>query len=457
MKIIKISCWRLCATVVDFRFFISILIWLLAVSCGSDKTSADRPTANVVKPTANVVKVVEVPGGFRLERNGKPYRIQGAGGTKYFDQLREAGGNSIRLWSADYAEPLLDEAQRQGLTVMLGLWLEPDGKGVDYYDRTSVQTQLQRLRVQVLRFRNHPALLMWNVGNELDLTESNPKMFMAINEVAVMIHELDPNHPVTTSIVYVVNTAPALSHWAPAIDILSINAYAPLLDVPQVLSKSGWKGPYIITEFGPKGYWEATKTPWDAPLEQTSAVKAAFTATRFRRTIIADSARCLGSYIFFWGNKFEQNHTWFNIFTQTGEKTTMVDTLTYLWRGTRPANLAPTISRMELAGKRDVNFPRLKTNTDYFATFIASDNENDPLTADWELRPETPPEHTLDEGSAGEPLTGYLRVTATRGATLHTPRKPGAYRLFLVVHDGRGGAATANIPFYCADPKTRFD
>ena len=436
------------------RLFGIVLLLVAGTGCGNGTTSLpDKALAS--QPPAQVVRVVEVPGGFRLERNGKPYRIRGAGGTKYFDRLREAGGNSIRLWSADYAEPLLDEAQRQGLTVMLGLWLEPDDRGVDYYDRTAVQSQLQHLREQVLRFRHHPALLMWSVGNEMDLTKLNPKIFMAINEVAVMIHELDPNHPVTTSIANTLVTVPAILHWAPAIDLLAINAYAGVIDLPETMRKSGWPGPYIITEYGPKGYWEAQKTPWKAPIEQTSSVKAAFVATRYRHTMIADSARCLGSYVFFWGTKFEQNHTWFNIFTPSGEKTSLLDTLTYLWRGVLPANLAPTIARMELAGRRDVNFPRLKPNTDYPVTFVASDPEGQQLTADWELRPETPPEFVQDEGRAGEPLTGYISKKTARGVTLRTPRKPGPYRLYLVVHDGQGGAATANIPFNCEASKSK--
>ena len=39
------------------------------------------------------------------------------------DGLMAAGGNSIRTWSAEKLEPILDEAHKHGLTVTVGLWL----------------------------------------------------------------------------------------------------------------------------------------------------------------------------------------------------------------------------------------------------------------------------------------------------------------------------------------------
>ncbi len=413
---------------------------VMLASCGGSTTGSidELPKASV--------RVVKTPQGFKLERNGKPFRLRGAGGTQYYDRLKEAGGNTVRLWSAEYAGPLLDEAHRNGLTVMLGLWLEPEGKSIDYYDRTSVQAQLQRLREQVLRFRHHPALLMWNVGNELDLAKPNPELYSAMNEVALMIRELDPAHLITTSLA---NPASAsfVVRWAPAIDIISINSYAGFGDLPAKIRETTWTGPYIVTEFGPMGYWEADKSPWGAPREQSSAQKAAFTAVRYRQTVIADSNRCLGSYVFFWGRKFEKTSSWFSLFNEKGEKTLLVDSMRYLWSGKRPANFSPSVVRLELAGQRDGNFPRLSPNTSYPLSAIATDPDGDALTAVWELWPELAPESDAEERT--EALSGYISHATAQGATLRTPMKPGAYRLLLTVHDGHRGIGTANIPFFC--------
>ena len=414
-------------------------------SCGG---KSNARLGEVPAEASKAVRVVEVRDGFQLQRQGKPYRIRGAGGTQYYDRLREAGGNSVRLWSTDYARPLLDEAHRQGLTVHLGLWLEPEGGKIDYYDRTAVQEQLQRLRMQVLRYRNHPALLMWSVGNELDLSKLNPKIFAAINEVAVMIHGLDSNHPVTTAIAHL-DIIPTLQRWAPAVDILSINIYGGLLTASKTIRQRGWTGPYIISEFGAEGSWEAEQTPWKSSLEQTSGVKAAYVAQRYRRTVVDDSARCLGSYVFFWGTKWESTPTWFGLFSAEGEKTLLVDTLQCLWQGKQPKNYAPSILRLELDSQRAVNFPRLRPGANYLARYVSSDAEEDELTAHWEVWPEGRISGGVRSIEESEPLTGYISHATRQQALLQAPQRAGAYRLFLWLRDGHGGVATANIPFYC--------
>ncbi|MFC7666906.1 glycoside hydrolase family 2 TIM barrel-domain containing protein [Hymenobacter humi] len=279
-----------------------IAIGLVLSSCGEAQPARSQPVSQSQSKTGHAiipVKVQKTPHGFQLLRGGKPYYLRGGGGLQEYDQLREAGGNTVRLWSADYAEPLLDEAHRQGLTVMLGLWLEPEDEHFSYYDPAMVAAQLRRVREQVLRYRHHPALLMWNVGNELEITARGPRFFTAINAIARMIHELDPYHPVTISMaIGFTEHARLLQSVAPAVDILSINVYGQLNKLPSLLKKSGWRGPYIVTEFGARGFWESDSTSWKAPMEQTSAEKAQFMSTLYRAIIEPDSTRCLGSYAF---------------------------------------------------------------------------------------------------------------------------------------------------------------
>ncbi|MDP5076140.1 MAG: hypothetical protein NWP82_06630, partial [Flavobacteriales bacterium] len=71
-----------------------------------------------------VTVIQEETGAWRLLRNGKPYDVRGAGGNVQLDKLVEIGGNSIRTWSTDNAQEILDEAYSKGLTVMLGLWVQ---------------------------------------------------------------------------------------------------------------------------------------------------------------------------------------------------------------------------------------------------------------------------------------------------------------------------------------------
>ena len=83
------------------------------------------------------VEVVSNGDGFALERNGKPYRILGAGAKAHFPLLKASGANSIRLWSTGKAD-LLDSALRYDMTVSLGLYVRPERTGMDYDDELSL-------------------------------------------------------------------------------------------------------------------------------------------------------------------------------------------------------------------------------------------------------------------------------------------------------------------------------
>jgi len=56
------------------------------------------------------------------------------------------------------------------------------------------------MKAAVERFKDHPALLVWSIGNEAEASYTNLKLWDAINDIAKMIHETDPNHPTTTTL-----------------------------------------------------------------------------------------------------------------------------------------------------------------------------------------------------------------------------------------------------------------
>lgn len=145
------------------------------------------------------VEIRPTESGFALYRGDKPYVIRGAGADNVDDleSLARAGANSTRTWSAD-AE-LLDRAAELGLTVALCLNVERERHGFDYNDREAVARQLEAMRQKVLQFRDHPALLVWIIGNELNHDYRNRRVYDAVNDISKMIHELDPHHPTTTA------------------------------------------------------------------------------------------------------------------------------------------------------------------------------------------------------------------------------------------------------------------
>ena len=48
-----------------------------------------------------------------------------------------------------------------------------------------------------MRYKNHPAILMWCVSNEADLFYKDFKVWNAVNDIAKMIHEEDLYPPAT--------------------------------------------------------------------------------------------------------------------------------------------------------------------------------------------------------------------------------------------------------------------
>jgi beta-galactosidase/beta-glucuronidase len=128
--------------------------------------------------------LVTVDGTHRLIRDGQPYFVKGVGGHTHLAELAAAGGNSIRTWGTDHLDELLDQAHRHGLTVCVGLWLGHERHGFDYQDLSSVVDQLDTCRKAVHRYKDHPAVLMWGIGNEMEGDGSNPAIWYAVDHIA---------------------------------------------------------------------------------------------------------------------------------------------------------------------------------------------------------------------------------------------------------------------------------
>ncbi len=395
------------------------------------------------------VTVAPVSNGYTLLRNGKPYFIKGAGGTSYTDRLVQYGGNSIRTWSTANGEQVLNNAAKLGITVTMGLDVARERHGFNYDDTAAVHQQLEKLRQQVIKYRNYPALLVWGIGNELNLEYKNPKVWNAVNDIARMIHQEDPNHPATTMLAGVnAREVQYIKERCPALDLLSVQVYGGLAKVPEQLRTAGWNGPYMVTEWGPTGHWEGPQTPWKASVEETSSEKAAVYKSRYEASVKADK-HCLGSYVFLWGQKQERTPTWYGLFTERGEESEVVDVMQYLWTGSYPKNRAPHIDSARLNHQRVLDFIYLKPGQICAATVAVHDPDHDVLSARWELLPEsTDLKNGGDRESRPQPITGLISAGNAYQAQLKAPETEGAYRLFVYVTDGHNNVATANIPFY---------
>ena len=392
------------------------------------------------------VELKQVDGNWQLLRGGEPYRIRGAGGSGPLDRLAAAGANSVRTWSTEDVASVLDEAHALGMTVTVGLWLEHERHGlVDYSNEEQVQEQLETLREAVLRYRDHPALLLWGVGNEMEEygAGDDPRIWTAVNDVAEMVRELDPHHPTMTVTAEIGGGRVEMVHrHTPAIDIHGVNAYGGAASLAERLRTAGATKPYVITEFGPAGSWEVPTTDWGAPFEPTSTEKAEQYRQTYQKSVLDNPEMALGAYAFLWGHKMEGTATWFGMLLDDGSKLGVVDVMTELWSGEAPDDLAPTIDPIEIDTATVV-----APGSEIVASVSAEDPEGEALTLRWALRPESGDYATGGDFRPAIPdIRGAVLEAEGRSATVRVPEDPGAYRLFVYAKDPAGNAATANIP-----------
>lgn len=392
-------------------------------------------------------------GKFQLIRNGKPFVIKGAGGWHHLDELVKYGGNSIRTWGVDVLEkevggkPFLDFCHERGIAVTAGLWIAHERHGFNYSDAAQVEKQREVVLAAVRKYKDHPAILMWGLGNEMEGPESDgrdPRIWKELEVLAGIVKKEDLNHPVMTVIAGAgeAKVRGILEHY-PSIDVLGVNAYAGASGAVRSVKAAGWKKPFVLAEFGPHGHWEVGKTAWGTPIEPTSQKKAAsYYATQ--SLLEEEEDISLGSYAFLWGQKQEVTFSWYGMFLPTGEKLPSVDAICRVWTGKWPSNRSPKIVSFDSPLKE----ASVKRGGEATVSVRAEDSENDALTWEWIVK-----EESTDRKSGGDAegipsvVDGAIVRQEGGNATIRIPEKLGAYRLFIIVRDGKGGASADNIPF----------
>ncbi|GAB5524798.1 MAG: glycoside hydrolase family 2 TIM barrel-domain containing protein [Roseivirga sp.] len=418
------------------------------MACSDKEQSNEEP--GITKAT-----IEKGADGYQLMLDGEPFFIQGAGlefGS--IPKLAAHGANSFRTWRTDNGQrsgkAVLDDAQKYGLKVTMGIDVGRERLGFDYDDEAAVKAQLERIRKEVMELKDHPALIIWGIGNELNHHSENPKVWDAVNEISKMIHEIDPNHLTTTSLAGMNKKyVDLIAERAPDIDILSVQMYAEVEILPRLLKESGWEGPLMVTEWGATGYWEVGNTEWGAPFENNSSVKADFYLKRYNEAIMTQREQCIGSYVFLWGQKQERTPTWFGMFMPDGRETESIDMMHYAWNGEWPENRTPRINDFTLESKIATDNIKLTAGKTYSAKIDVTDPENDPLTYRWEIMKES---QTNATGGDAEEVPAKIEglISSEPGANVEflAPKEEGAYRLFIYVDDPNDHTAHANIPFY---------
>lgn len=422
-----------------------------------DANPASAPRVQVVERT---------DGTFTLLRDGQPYQVKGAGigAGRWFvedglELFAESGGNSIRTWGIEHLDQrfagktLLDRAHELGITVVAGFWVQHARHGFDYNNPASLERQRQRLREAVAKYRNHPALLAWGLGNEMEAFE--PKvdgkvLWPEMNHLAGIIKELDPNHPVMSVIAGAGKSkiADIVQHY-PNLDILGVNSYGNGALVGRNLIELGWTGPYMLTEFGVSGAWEVPMTSWNAPIEPDPSTKALDSYTAYKLDRDDNVGRSLGSYVFLWGHKQETTATWYGMLLPTGERLPRADAMAFAWTGEWPANRAPKLEALE----SPVALKSVKPGSRWYAEAQCIDREGDPLKYTWEIRAQSTDRRVGGDAETAPPSfpRAIKKGQGTPRIEFTAPDRPGGYRVFVSAYDGKGGAVVHNLPFFVED------
>lgn len=112
------------------------------------------------------------------------------------EKLKEMGCNSIRFAHNPMAPELLDLCDQMGFLVVdeaFDKW-----KSLSYehlYD----EWWEKDLEAMLVRDRNHPSVLMWSVGNEVE-NQGQPSMLNMLEQLVAFCHKKDPTRPVTCAL-----------------------------------------------------------------------------------------------------------------------------------------------------------------------------------------------------------------------------------------------------------------
>lgn len=378
----------------------------------------------------------------------------GAAHVDYLQELKEAGANTARIYDTINLKYTLDTAEELGLAIVVDIPLPQYHKYPEFYEDEALFEEMKaKIKLVVEQHKDHPALLYWNLGNELHYPYfyKRTKFHSNFNVLIDLLHEIDPNHPVSTTtiganklLVFSIITK------SPQLDFISFNSFGTLSEFEKKLRPLSpiWTGPYAITEWGVNGGWEAQTTAWQVPREETSTKKAEQIKQRHQDFIAPLATKnSLGSFIFYWGQKDEVTPTWYSLFGSGKLKTQPVYELSKIWNGSTEAYPGPELDYVMLNGKGALESVIVSPGTQVeVEVFLPKDQIQD-LEYTWELR------HESWDNRLRSFLVEEMKFKKNETKALfQAPNEDGPYRVFVYLSNGSDYIATANFPFYVLNP-----
>jgi cellulose synthase/poly-beta-1,6-N-acetylglucosamine synthase-like glycosyltransferase len=438
---------------------------------GARSSASDQPLWFDLHPQPHKLTSIEGGSGhFSLTVDGAPYYIKGIAYNPShdwhdaslplsrteidtdFSVIRKMGGNTVRRYGESWSDrSIFDSAADHHLKVLYGFWFLQD---VNYLtDTGKEQAYRQQIESTVLKYRNHPGLLGWSLGNEVwgllkhryakpYLTEERHAHVLFVERMARLIKELDPNHPVfcTQESQHIGGAVSDYAGGAPSLDVISVNGYyqADISNLDQIVTRIDPSRPYLVSEFGPNGYWDQVRNQYDRQsglLEDTAVRKAGLYAYRWREYIQANMGRNIGGVAYCWSDRYEGTSTWFGMIDLYGHPKPVIAALTNAWQSPDPG----------LGGDFPYDGPKI-LGIDYPST---PQWPHEPFTvkADVDLHGDDHPFFRWTVTGPGF-NANVGRITPLNNgelASIELPATAGWYRIQLKVV-GKSGLDEANVP-----------
>jgi len=148
--------------------------------------------------------------GYHQDREGKGWASEPEDVAADEAMMREMGVTGIRLTHYQHGQPIHDLADRDGLVLwdeipLVSQWTLGDSLQPTEALRENARQQLRELIAQDF---NHPSVITWSIGNEIDFGNSipgfvgsrrgeSPDPLPLLRELNQLAHELDPDRPTT--------------------------------------------------------------------------------------------------------------------------------------------------------------------------------------------------------------------------------------------------------------------
>ncbi|MCC3763537.1 discoidin domain-containing protein [Glycomyces sp. TRM65418] len=411
---------------------------------------------------AAAVEVTGTQGDWRLTVDGEPFTVKGltwgpstAEAERWMPELKSMGVNTLRTWGTDASSlPLLDAAAAHDIKVMLGFWLLPGGGPgsggcIDYVTDDSYKSQtLADIVGWVETYRDHPGVLMWNVGNESVLGLQNcygegevdaqrHAYTSFVNDVAVAIHAVDDQHPVTSTDAWT-GAWPYYKANAPDLDLLSVNAYQVVCGVEEAWNEGGYDKPYLITETGPAGEWEVPDDANGVPDEPGDIAKAE-AYTQAWECITGHEGVALGATMFHFGTEGDFGGVWFNLIPG-GNRRLAYYAVAEAYGGSPQANTPPVIASMDLGLDGPV------TGGEEFTVRL------DTVDPDGDAVEYIPMVNSAYINGSWDMLLADYTVNGDGTITVRAPEILGVWKLYVWAEDGHGNVGVESASFEVTVP-----